>query len=259
MGRDFATLHKRLDQDTLTLFGEMVEAHLATGTGDRLFIRADSWSGCGLIFSGKGNRQNWDGFNGGSLDDLCSYGLLHQGHSGGGNPNYRVSADGTTFYTWLRRKQGTAVDQTEQAVLQLTRSAEFAARHPGAAHHLGEAFELLSADRSGPQVCSEIGDHLRKAIMDTVTDLLGGEDQEQPATRLDAWLDEHEALHPRERQVLADLTRLTRSIMRLDHRLNHIRDEASKGQPAPDYEEVRRAAFLTAVVCYELDRVPTEG
>ncbi|MGH3451085.1 MAG: hypothetical protein ACRDQW_10240 [Haloechinothrix sp.] len=103
---------------------------------------------------------------------------------------------------------------------------------------------------------SEVGDHLRKAIMDTVTDLLGEQNQEQPATRLGAWLDRQVSLHSRERQVLTDLVQLTRSVLRLDHRLNHVRDETSKGEPPPDHEEMRRAAFLTAVVCHELDRLP---
>ena len=44
------------------------------------------------------------------------------------------------------------------------------------------------------------------------------------------------------------------STLRLDHRLNHVRDEVGKGEPTPTYEEMRRAAFLTALVCYELDR-----
>ena len=195
-------IHDRLDHETVTLFAEIVEVHLAAERGDRLFIRADSMSGCCLIFSGDGARRTWDGFNGGSLDDLCGYGLLHPGSSTRGNPNYRVSADGMAFHRWLRRRQGTAVEQTERAVLQLVRSADYAAAHAGAAHHLSEAFDLLSADRAGPQVTSEIGDHLRKAIMDTVTDLLGDGDQEHPDKRLDSWLEQQPALQPRERSVL---------------------------------------------------------
>jgi hypothetical protein len=46
--------------------------------------------------------------------------------------------------------------------------------------------------------------------------------------------------------------RLARSVLWLDPRLNHVRDETSKGEPEPDRAEIRRAAFLTAVVCYEL-------
>lgn len=255
MGIAFADAQDRLDHETLELFCEMVEAHLAAASGDRLFLRADSMGGCALIFSTRAHRQEWEGFNGGSLDDLCSYGLLHRGYGSRGTPNYRISADGTAFYRWLRQQQGTAIDQTERAVLRLVGAADYATRHPGAAHHLAEAFDLLRSDRAGQQVTSEIGDHLRKAIMDTVADLLGKDNQEQPVQQLEQWLAGRGSLHRRERDGLAALIELTRAVLRLDHRLNHVRDEASKGEPEPTHEEIRRAAFLTAVTCHELDRI----
>jgi hypothetical protein len=39
----------------------------------------------------------------------------------------------------------------------------------------------------------------------------------------------------------------------LDHRLNL--DEADQGEPESSWEEVRRAAFTTALACYKLDRL----
>ena len=48
---------------------------------------------------------------------------------------------------------------------------------------------------------------------------------------------------------------LARVVLRLDHRLNHIRDEADQREPDASWEEVRRATFTTTLACYELDRL----
>jgi len=42
MGVSFSHVRDRLDVETLDLFGEMVEAHLEAGAGDKLFLRSDS-------------------------------------------------------------------------------------------------------------------------------------------------------------------------------------------------------------------------
>jgi hypothetical protein len=255
MGMQFADVRDRLDAESLDLFGQMVEAHLEAGAGDKLFLRTDSLSGSGLIFSGGDVRRDWRGFNGGSLADLGSFGLLHVGFSSRGTENYRISADGVAFYRWLREQQGEPVAHVRDAVVELVDSAGFATRQPGASHHLSEAFALLHTEGSSAQRTSEIGDHLRKAIMDSTTVLLGeGAGQEQPIDRLQSWLDANTKLHDRERQALKDLVQLAASTLRLDHRLNHVRDEVGKGEIAPTFEEMRRAAFLTALVCYEVDR-----
>lgn len=255
MGVPFSHARDRLDLETLDLFGEMVEAHLEAGVGDKLFIRSDSQVGNGLIFSTKSVRRDWRGFNGGSLDDLVSFGLLHLGFGGRGSKNYRISADGVAFYRWLREQQGEPIAQVRTAVVDLIDSPRFATRQPGAAHHLAEAFSLLRTEGTSTQQTSEIGDHLRKAIMDATTAVLGEDPgQEKPIARLESWLDGNTTLHDRERPVLADLFRLAASTLRLDHRLNHVRDEVGKGEPAPTFEEMRRAAFMTALACYELDR-----
>lgn len=255
MSVPFSDVRDRLDVETLDLFGEMVEAHLEAGTGDKLFIRSDSMGGSRLIFSTKSVRRDWRGFNGGSLDDLVSFGLLHPGFGDREGNNYRISADGIAFYRWLREQQGEPIAQVSAAVVDLIDTPRFATRQPGAAHHLAEAFALLRADGTSTQRTSEIGDHLRKAIMDATTTVLGEDpDQEKPIARLESWLERNTILHVRELEVLADLIRLAASTLRLDHRLNHVRDEVGNGEPAPTFEEMRRAAFVTALACYELDR-----
>lgn len=256
MGIQYSDIRDRLDDEALELFGQMVEAHLEAGRGEKLFLRSDSLGGNGLIFSSDQVRRDWRGFNGGALDDLVGYGLLHLGFGGRGNKNYRVSAEGLAFYKWLRREQGQPIEQVSAAVIELVDSPGFATRQPDAAHHLGEAFELLRADDLNDQRMSELGDHLRKAVMDSATAVLGdGANPEQPAKRLRNWLGNHDGLQAREQVMLTRLVDLVEATIEEDHRINHVRDELSRDRARPDYEEVRRAAFMTALVCYEIDRL----
>lgn len=152
-------------------------------------------------------------------------------------------------------REGTGVAQVEEQVQRVIEGDAFAEAHAGAAHHLREAFALLWGGRTDDQVVSEVGDHLRKAIMDITTDVVGpGGDQERPIGRLTDRLNEL-TVSDRERAVLAQLVELARVCLRLDHRLNHIRDEADQGEPPTSWEEIRRAAFVTSLVCYELSRI----
>jgi hypothetical protein len=248
---------RRLTSEAQQLFKEMVEAHLSAGPGDKLFIRADSLSGTGMVFTGGGSRRNWRGFDGGAIEDLVGYGLLHLGFSSQGTPNYRVGGEGLAFYRWLMQDEGAAVDQVGEQVQRFVSGSDFATKHPGSAHHLQQAFALLWEGRTDTQVVSEIGDHLRKALMDISTDTVGpaaGGEQEKPIERLQAHL-QSQSLGEREQVVLTQLVEVARVVLRLDHRLNHVRDEKDKGHPAATWEEMRRASFLTALVAYELSRI----
>ena len=93
--------------------------------------------------------------------------------------------------------------------------------------------------------------------MDATTDLVGPDakgGRENPIERLTFHLDGLK-LPSREAVVVSRIVELAEAVLSLDHRLNHIRDEANKGKPAASWEEVRRAAFTTAFTCYELDRL----
>jgi len=257
IGISYEELVARLTPESLVLFREMVEAHLAAGPGDKLFIRSDTMSGSGMVFTGHGARRDWRGFDGGALDDLVSYGLLHLNFSSRGTPNYRVGGEALAFHRWLMEKQGSPVEQVSEQVQKLVDGPDFSIRHPEAAHHLGQAFELLWEGRTDTPVISEIGDHLRKTLMDVTTDVVGsdvGGDQEKPVERLRVLLAAR-SLSEREQAVLEQLVELARVVLRLDHRLNHLRDEEDKGRQPPTWEEARRAAFVTAFVAYELSRL----
>lgn len=180
-----------------------------------------------------------------------------RGTARAGRPNYRVSGEGIHFHTSLMAREGESVSQIEVEVHRLLDGDAFARAHPQAAHHLREAFTLVWDGNSTDQVISEVGDHLRKAIMDVTTDIVGAEavgTQERPIERLTTWLAARPDLSEREVAVLHHLIDLARVVLRLDHRLNHVRDEKDDGVSRPSWEETRRAAFTTAFACYELSR-----
>jgi hypothetical protein len=164
-----------------------------------------------------------------------------------------ISGEGQHFHSWLMERSGSPVLQVDEQVRRLV-SDDFARKHAAAAHHLHEAFDLLWSQATSDQSVSEIGDHLRKALMDLTSDVVGEDAglQERPIERLKAWVGERADLGDRERAVLERLVDLADATLRLDHRLNHVRDEQDKGEEAPSWEELRRAAFTTAFVCHEV-------
>ena len=251
----FDELARRLTPEALNLFREMAAAHIES-TGDRMFIRSDTMGGTRMVFTGRESRRQFRGFDGGAVEDLAGWGLLHIGY-GGGSTNYRVTGEAQRFYRWLMQSEGSAVEQVEEEVHRVISGSEYASRHQRAAYHLSEAFELLWGGRTDDQVVSEIGDHLRKALMDATTDAVtptspGG--QERPIQRLQSHISGLD-LPSREADVVSQIVELARVTLRLDHRLNHIRDEVDLGEAGASWDEIRRASFTTAFVCYELDRL----
>lgn len=252
----YEVLEERLTPEARALLREMVQAHL-TSTGDRMFIDASTMGGRALLFTGTGAQREFEGVDGGALDDLAAYGLLHMAYNSRGTPNYRVSGEGLHFHKWLMAREGEAVSQTEGEVQRLLDGRAFAGAHPQAAHHLREAYALVWGGNDTDQVVSEIGDHLRKALMDVTTGIVGADapgKQEQPIERLTTWLVGRSDLSEREAAVLGQLVELAGAVLNLDHRLNHVRDEKDKGVQPPAWEETRRAAFTTAFACFELAR-----
>ncbi len=187
----YEVLEQRLTQEARALYCEMVEAHLAT-TGDRFFIRSDTFGGAGMHFVGGGGTQRtWRGFDGGAIEDLAGYGLIHVSYTAKGTPNYRISGEGLAFFRWLQGSRGAAITQVEETVQRFVAGDAVARAHPGGAHHLREAFDLVWSDNPTGQVVSEIGDHLRKSLMDVTTGIVGSTTQggqEKPVERLKEWI-----------------------------------------------------------------------
>ena len=247
-----------LPDEALSLFREMAALYVQS-EGDRMFWTSHTFGGRSLVFEANGTRQEIRGVDKGALDDLTSCGLLHMDFTQSGDPVYRVSADGQRFYRRLMQSKGAAPSQVEDEVRRVVAGAEYAEAFPGSAHHLHEAFGLLWSGGTVDQIVSEIGDHLRKALMDATSELLGPTvdgDQEKPIERLKDYLEAAD-LPSREAAVVVQAVELARVVLRLDQRLSHIRDEADSGEPEAAWEETRRAAFTTAFVCYELSRLRT--
>jgi hypothetical protein len=152
MDISFDDLRDRLTPDALYLFREMAAAHLES-TGDRMFIRADTFGGTNMVFTGAGTRHDFHGFDGGTIDDLAAWGLLHVGYSSRGTPNYRVSGEAQRFYRWLMQEEGAAIDQVEAEVQRSTSGPDFAKDNP--ALPITFTKRSLSCGRAGssPRFC----------------------------------------------------------------------------------------------------------
>jgi len=188
------------------------------------------------------------------LNDLASRGLLRLArYDRRGDPQFELPANAREFERW-RRGLPSPVQQVERDVLRLVSDAGFAERHPSASKHLRAAFDLFGGASFDLADTTIIGDHLRKALID-VSGAASG--QPTPDENLERVLRPRRvAAAERADTAVAMLIDLTLALVSLDHSIEHVRDEISEGRKPADAETIRRAAFLTAVCCYELDRTP---
>lgn len=250
-GVSYETVRQRLSGVPLAFFKEIVEAHLAA-SGERRFFLSRTMGGTSLFLDAT-PRRDWNDVDGGALDDLVGYGLLRF-RQPGNSPIYTITAEGTAFYRWLMHQEGTPIEQSEELIIRFVKGSDFAQRHPGCSQHLGEALDLLRADRTDEQTVSELGAHLRNAAFDLTSDLIGGGyNREKPVKPLKDAI-QQVAVSGREKAVLGALVDLLAAVLRLDQRITHIRDESDKGLPLREWDEVRRAVHTTVFVCAELDR-----
>jgi hypothetical protein len=187
-----------------------------------------------------------------ALHDLRDYGLIRPEY-GGRDPQFSISGESLAFYRWFLGQEGTPFAQVETETIRLIDDGGFARRHPRVSHHLGKAFDLLRSGEIDDPIVSEIGAHMRSAIFELVSDIADTGDQEKPITRLQGQLARMD-ISEREAEVLTTLVGLAQATLSLDQRLTHIRDESDKDKPLRSWDEVRRAAFVTAFVVLELDR-----
>ena len=121
------------------------------------------------------------------------------------------------------------------------------------AKHLRAAFGTLDSRLDLADI-TIIGDHLRKALIDVAGAAAGLSTPDENLERV---------LRPRrvaagERADVATamLLDLVVAVLSLDHAIEHVRDEIAEQRAPAGADTIRRAAFLTAVCCYELDRTP---
>jgi hypothetical protein len=246
----FTEIHAQLLAEVEELFCDMVGAHLQGESRDRDFFLVIA--GGGPYLHGPhswGSRSVADG----DLDDLVGKGLLRRRSTGSRhNLRFGVTGDGVRYYRWLMNQRGSPVDQVEYVVRRTMDGAAFANAHADASKRLAAAFELLWTGAEGPEAIRQIGEHLRAALQCMTTDLVGGiGSNEQVAPRLRE-LVQHLDVGHREADLLEALVEFVDKATRLDQRLAHNKDEADKGRPVRSFAEVRRAAFATAMACYEL-------
>lgn len=187
------------------------------------------------------------------LHDLASRGLLRiRKHDRRGDAQYELTADARDFEAW-RRGLPSPVEQVGLEVMRLVNDVGFADRHPTAAKHLRAAFGMLDTAEDVADI-TILGDHLRKALIDVAGAAAG---LPTPDENLDRVLRPRRiAAAERADVATAMLLDLVVAVLSLDHSIEHVRDEIAERREPAGSDTIRRAAFLTAVCCYELDRAP---
>ncbi|MDJ0769265.1 MAG: hypothetical protein QNJ12_10740 [Ilumatobacter sp.] len=260
MGTPFKVVQGRLDESALNLFDRMAQLHLAAVSGatqEFIWMRTRTMAGDGqqLLWLGDGNRGRTQvEFTGNDLQDLIDASLVRRARNSDRN-NYRIPSDGVRFYRWrMVQSGGSSIEQVESAVRSsLEDPAQLALRHPEASRHLSSAFDKLWTESRDDNTMIEIGGSLRSAITAMTADLVGHDTSpEKVVTALEPWLKEPNRLPPRQPELLTSLLDWT---VRCCQRIHHLHDERARGAPDPDWSELRRTAFLTSLLCYELDRL----
>ncbi len=247
----FADVLRQLTPEAKDLLVRMVDAHLASDPGDREFFTVRTGAGTGMIFTGNA-PFNGEQIDRTALNDLSQTQairlLRHDRHR---NPVFDIGPNARRLYALLMAERGHAASSVEEPVRRMMESRAMVEAHPGVAHHLSEAFALLWSDSTSDQTVSELGAHLRSALADLVGDLTARQSNpEQIAKSLETWV----AGRAEVRSGNA-LVSMAKTVLALTQRLTHIREEANEGRPIEGWHELRRAAFLTSLLCYELAEV----
>lgn len=259
-GASWPVINDRLTQEARSLLVEMVDEHQAgEGTSHRHFLASRSNRGTQLTYlgAGSGKPRTSRPVDEVALNDLAGYGLLRRTRSDRNSTRYEVSGETLAFYRWLRLHEGQPVDVVADTIVSHVDGPAFAQRHPACATQLRQALALLSSTSvTDPATAHTIGHHLRQAVIEIVGGIAAPtKDPEDVHKHLKAWL----AARPagRDAVVLEQLVELTRAVLRLDQRLDHLRDTISDGEPDLTWDEARRAVFVTTMCCHELDRAAT--
>lgn len=247
----FAEVLRQLTPEARELLIQMVEAHMASEPGDREFMTMRTGAGTIMLFTGSAPFAG-DGIDRTAMNDLASLSVIrHVRNDRHGNAVYDISPNSRTTYGLIMAERGGAVAAIEAPVRRLAESKALAHQHSGVSHHLTEALELLWSESTTDQTVSAFGAHLRSALADLAGDLtLRTSNPESVVESLQVWL----AGRTQVRSGDA-LVEMAKTVVSLTQRLTHIRDETAKGRPLEGWHELRRAAFLASMLCFELAEV----
>ena len=249
---EHAALRDQLEgnPDALALFERLVQAR-ANEPDEPAIMEITYGNGTSLI----AGSYNLGDIRSSSLNDLVDHGLLRVTRYGSrGDRVLEVSSGGMAFNRWLQSERGAPIERVVQDAIKLVDGPAFARACPSAAKHLEEAFALLVADRLDVPALTELGTHLRSALIDAVATARGNEQPDEDVER--ATKATRKAAAERGDDATMALVDLARAVLRLDHGVTHNRDEQHQGRPIADLATAHRAAYLTAVCCYELVRSP---
>jgi len=236
----YEEVEQRLSQSARLLLIWMTDCH-NSANANRFFQFVATFGGSSVVWAHGGEFETDEA----ALNELVDVGLLRR-TSGGRDPKFEVRHDAVLFVQWLPSRGG-ALQAVDREARRLVNDDDFSDRFPMSAHHLSEALALLWSDRASTEAAVvEIGSHLRSALQSLVHDVAGGK-PEQANENIRRWAPTVTA--DREAALLAAMVEHAHSCCQ---RLTHIRDESAKGRPLRSVDELRRIAFLTAVVCNEV-------
>jgi hypothetical protein len=242
----YEQIEQRLSQHGHLLLVWMTDLHSSVNTG-RYFHFVATFGGSWVRWA-HGDVFETDQA---SLNELSELGLLRQTVDGS-NPEFEVRQEAVLFVQWLRIRGG-AVRAVERETLRFLNDDKFNTMYPTVAHHLAEASNLLwSPDATSESAVVEVGSHLRSALQSIVSSVAGG-NPEKVNENIRRWAPTVTA--DREATLLMDMVEHAYGCCQ---RLTHIRDESAKGLPVRSHGEIRRIAFLTIVVCYELSALAAD-
>jgi hypothetical protein len=249
MNADFSRIDLLPDQ--LDLFLRMTERYLAASAENRTFWVTETMGGTWMSQPSVAGEKIAVTVS--QLRQLQYQGLVDDYIAGARTKQVDVTPFGVRYYEYVRTLQAGPITQVEDAMQSLIDGDEFRKRHPRAAASWDRAVALLWKAQDNSQV-SEIGHHLREALQHFASEELDAAGVESPTetsktiTRLSEALTARRALLGETTiDALRQLIDWWKPVSRLVQKVEHANQ-----QPDVNWEDARRATFLTLTVMYEL-------
>ena len=256
--RRFERWQESLSSESLQLFDRLVDLHQDAERGaDRQFVwtksKALGKSSSNLTWSGdpttRGDRVSHDTTD---LTDLTEARLLVRGDR---KNSWRLPREAILFHRWRIEQAGpTPIAQVESQIRSMIDDpARLKRLHATTAQHLTQAFDLLWSGETDDKTIIDLGGSLRSALAAVTADIVGYTvDPEAVAKALKPWFEVQGRLPPRSAEALQPFVEWT---MRCCQRLHHLLSNRSKGDPDPAWSEMRRTAFLAAVLIEQITSI----
>ena len=246
-----------LDVPTRRVFTSLVEHHLQHLDEGCEFMFIKTMGG-GFLRSTAG-ALSIDGFNDGRIRELLRLNLVSEIGYSKNATRFEVTAQSVKFYRYLQQQVGEVVDQVTQSSFHETSDGtRFARHHPEAARRLRTARDLLAIESDLKTTATDIGPHLRAALLDVAsTKLIDFEGS--PERSIDELVRRTCGRHEHADPATALLAQYAQEVLRQAQRLTHLKDEEHKERALTGWKELQRSVRLATVACAELAALELVG